>query len=177
MHLDDLDIPIGIERLRHLLDQQHGQIDAEAHIGRQHDRRAPGCRFDGGTVGSLEAGRADHMGVAMLGGEAGMGHRCGRRGEIEHSVGGCKERVGIIRERDPDGLDPGESPQILAQRGIARPLRAAGDDAAGRRRNRRQQHAPHAPRCADDTDLHRHVFTTMFPSSAIRQIPMIGTGI
>ena len=61
MHLENFDVVILIERLRHALDQRRQQIDAEAHIAGLDDDGALGRFGDHGLLLGGVAGGADDM--------------------------------------------------------------------------------------------------------------------
>ena len=80
MHLEDLDVEIGVERLRRLAHQDREEVDAEAHVAGLDDHGMARGRLDLLLVIGGEAGGADDMDDARLCGELGEGDgRGGRR--------------------------------------------------------------------------------------------------
>ena len=73
VHLEDLDVEIGVERLRRLAHQGGEQIDAEAHIAGLDDDRMARGGLELLLVVGREAGGADDMDDARLRGEFGEG--------------------------------------------------------------------------------------------------------
>ncbi len=71
MHLENFDVERGIERLGHALGQRRQQIDAEAHIAGLDDLGRLGRVLDLAFVGGAQAGGADDVHLAGLGGERG----------------------------------------------------------------------------------------------------------
>ena len=73
MHFQNFDVERVVERLGDALGQRRQQIDAEAHIAGLDDHRALGGVLDLGLVGGAQAGGADDVHLAGLGGERGKG--------------------------------------------------------------------------------------------------------
>ena len=99
VHLEDLDVEIVVERLRRLADEHGEEIDAEAHVARLDHRRVTGRGDDLRLVLRADAGGADDVDDAGLGGE--LGELDGRRGngEIEDAIGLGEDRQGIVGDR------------------------------------------------------------------------------
>ena len=124
MHLDDLDVEIGVERLRRLADEDGEEVDAEAHVAGLDDRRMARRRGDLRLVVGGQAGRADDMDDARLRGELGEGDGRGGRGEVEDAVGLGEGRERIVGERDAVRREAGEFAGILADLRRARRARS-----------------------------------------------------
>ena len=69
VHLEDLDVEVGIERLGDLARQRGQQIDAEAHVAGLDDGGVAGGGGDLGSSLGLHAGGAEHVHDAGVGGE------------------------------------------------------------------------------------------------------------
>ena len=146
MCLDDLDIPVGIQRLGHLARQPRQQIDPEAHVARAHN---DGVTRRGGQLRQLlglEPRRADDMDRARLRGQRCEFDRRRRGGEVDHrlrlrksfqrivghghAIGGPAHRLAQVAP------DPGRS---FAFHGTDQPHPVGGPDQP-------DEHAPHPAR-------------------------------
>jgi len=152
MHLDDLDVPGGIEGAGDGGDQPGQQVDAQAHIGAEDDGRTPGGLGEAGLPGGVDAGGADDMGLAARCGELGMGDAGGRLAEFDDGIAGGEQGLGILAQRHARRLEPGEPAEIGPDLRRAGALDAAGEAEAGRGRGQAQQHAPHPAGGAGDAD-------------------------
>ena len=154
VHLQDLDVELRAERLRHALGEEREQVDAKAHIAGLDDGRMTGRRLDLGLVGLGEARRADDMNDARLSGEGREGDGRGGRGEIEHAVDIGEHGERIVGDGDAERVEPGDLADIAADRRRALDLDAAGDGAARRRHERAGQRLAHAPSGPENSQFH-----------------------
>ncbi len=160
MHFKDFDIPFGIENPRHFLHHLLQQVDAEAHIGGQHDRRPLGQPTDRRQLIGIQPSGTDDMGTAKFCGKAGMQHRRRGIGEIDHDIRRLEQRGGIFRHRNAQGLDPRQGTEILAHGRRTPPLGTADHHHAGRIDQQFEQHLPHATGATDDRNLDRPIALT-----------------
>ena len=126
VHLENFNIELVIERLRHALDQRGKQVDAHAHVAGLDDDRAL-CRLrDQLLVFTAEAGGADDVDEPCP--CRVLGERDGRRrhGEIKKPVGLRKQRVDIGADLDLIGAEPGQLAGIAADHGGAGSFHGAG---------------------------------------------------
>ena len=167
MHFHDLDIPGGIECAGDLAHQLGQKIDPEAHIGGEDDGGLPAGLGQRLASVLIDARGTDDMSLGRGSGEPGMGKaRLGRR-EIEHRIGCGEDLLGIVPERQSQGFEPGEQPQILAQVGGAFFLAAARQAESRRARRKAQQQATHPPARAHHADpAVFHVAPVSSPSTA-----------
>jgi hypothetical protein len=152
VHLDDLDVVVGIELGRRLLDQRQQEIDPEAHVRRLDNGRVARRAHDRRVVVRAQTRGADDVHRLGLGGQLRVGDAGGGRGEVNHRFRPGEELERIGGHRDAQLADPGQITQILAQLGAVRLFGPAGDLAARGAVNRAQHHAPHAPGAADHAD-------------------------
>ena len=75
VHLQDLDVEVFAERRRDLAHEAREQVDAERHVAGLDDARMARGRLQLGEIGLLQAGGADHVDDAGLGGERREGRR------------------------------------------------------------------------------------------------------
>jgi hypothetical protein len=150
---DDLDVPIGAEPARHLLDDAQQYIDAEAHIGRPDNRDMARRLAHHVALFGRQPGGADDHRLAKLGGERGMLGGRRRRGELQYHVADADQLVDGLADRDPDPPDTGEFADVLVDITAARRLAAAGDATIFGRRDLGDQHPSHSAAASDDADL------------------------
>src|SRR5579875_809123 len=153
MHLEDLDVPIGPEPTRHLLDDDQQHVHAKAHIRRPYERYgARGAAYRFALLGR-QAGRADHHRFADGGGERGMrGGRFGR-GEFDDDIAVAHQLFDVLADRDADPPDTGELADILIDVAAAGRFAAAGDGATRGRGDLGDQPPAHAAAAADAPQL------------------------
>jgi hypothetical protein len=123
VHLENLDVPIGIERVGNLLDHAQQQIEADAHIRRQHDGGLLGGAVESRHLWRLEAGGADDVDLLFLGSLLDMHDRGGRACEFEHRIGLGEEIGGIVSDTDAErGCS---MPATTRQRSLAATVRTS----------------------------------------------------
>ena len=107
-----------------------------------------------GEVGLGQAGGADDMGDARLGGQ--RRHLDARRGggEIDDSVGGERRRQRVVADHDPARADAGDEAGVRAERRRALAFDRGGERHARRLGDRLDQHPSHAPGGAGDDQPH-----------------------
>ena len=163
--LDDLDVEAVGERTRGDVEELQDDVDADAHVGRHHDRDVRRVGFDLGLLGGAEAGRSDHRGDAELAAQGEVGERSLGPGEIDQDLArrergarvgadddaarAAEKGAGVRADRGAAGdvesageREVGAGGEGLDQR-LSHPARGAGDgDAAARRDARRARHEP-----------------------------------
>ncbi len=87
VRFDHLDIERLVERGGDLFGELHQQVHAKAHVAGADDRGVAGGGVKLGDILARQAGGADHVHGAGLGGERGQRHGGGRRGEVDHRLG------------------------------------------------------------------------------------------
>ena len=101
-----------------------------------------------------EAGGAEDVDLAGLGGELGIDHAGGGNGEIDEPVGARKQRRGVGRHLDAVGAEARKLAGVAPDhRGARRIDRARERDAVGRR-DGLDQRAAHAPAGAGHDQPH-----------------------
>ncbi len=155
VHLDHLDIPVGVEDARDLLDHLLQQVDAERHVRGQHDRHPLRGAADGAHLVAVQPGRADHMRGAGLGREARMLRRRRWTGEIDHHIRLLEQGLRIVTDDDAEWLAAGQRAEIPSQHMRALAFGAADHKHAGGRHQQLQEHLPHAAGTAGDADANR----------------------
>jgi drug/metabolite transporter (DMT)-like permease len=155
MHLDDLDIPVGIEGTRDLPHQLQEERDAEAHVRCQHDGGLLRRPAEGRDLRRLQAGGADDVDLVPARRQLGMLHGGGRIRELEHRIGRAEQLRRIIADGDAQGIDAGDETDILADDGSPGALAAADYEAAIAGGGGPHQHLPHPAGATDDADLER----------------------
>ena len=155
VHFQHLDVEIfRSERLGRLLDEHREQIDAEAHIAGFDDRRVAGGCGDLCIVLGGAAGGADDMHDPRLRGIAGKLDACGGNAEIEHAIGLCEGRQGIVGDGDAQRSDAGEFAGILAEIWGAWPFDRRRDARPGNRVDGANQRLAHAAGGSYDDEAH-----------------------
>ena len=119
VHLDNLDVEIGIERLRRLADERGKEIDAEAHIARLDDHRPLRVVGDRRLVGCRKPGRADDVDDASLRREVGEEDRGCRRREVEDAVGLGEQRERVGADRNAVRAEPRKFAESLPSSGVS----------------------------------------------------------
>ena len=158
MHLDDFDIPTGVETVTDALDESRQKGNAEAHIGGKHDWRALRGTADRRFLTFAETGRADHMGAPGRGGEPGVMDRRFGTGELNDDVALLDQGARILRGHQPEGLHAGDAAEILPDLRAARLLHPAGEPAlAAGLQDRVQQQPTHTSAATDHTDADGHL--------------------
>ena len=76
------------------------------------------------------------------------------QGEIDDHVGGSKKGLGIVAHHQSQGARADKDAEIGSDRRRAGDLGSSGQRAALGLQDRLDQHAPHAPGAADDSDFH-----------------------
>ncbi len=132
-------------------DQAGQQVDAERHVAGLDDPGVERRRLQLGEIVRRQAGGADHVDDAGLGGEFGVEHRRGRRREVEDAVGLGEDGQRIVGDRDAPRRQPGEHARILAERRRPLALDRAGERAALGAGHGLDQHPPHAPEAPTTT--------------------------
>ncbi len=154
MHLQDLDVVVGVERLGDLAGEGGEQIDAEAHVAGGDDGGVAGGGRNLGLVLGLEAGGAVYVHDAGVGGEAGEFHRGLGDREIEHRIDLGEQLERVVRDEDAELAETRQQADVLTQRDRAFLLDGAGDDTVLPRVDGPHQLAPHPPGRPGDGDLH-----------------------
>ena len=114
----------------------------------------PGGGLDLGVVVGAEAGGAEHVHDAGVGGEpreldGGLGHR-----EVEHGVHLGEHLERIVGDGDAELAEPRQQADILAERDRPLLLDGAGDDAVLPAVDGADELAPHPPGRSSHGDLH-----------------------
>ena len=122
------------ERRGYLAHEAREQVDAERHVAGLDDARMARGRFELGEIGLLQAGGADHVDDARLGGERREGDGGGGRREVEHAVGLGEDGQRIVGHVHVEQADAGEQPGIVPERGRALPLDGADEACSPRSR-------------------------------------------
>ena len=150
VHLDDLDVVVGIEGAGDLLGHQLQQVHAEAHVGGLHHHGLDRRRFDDRLLLRTETSGADHVDHLGLRGQRGVA--AGRRGagEVDHRICLGEERHRVVAHRDAERAGANQLTEVAADGRVARLVAAAGNDAALGGVDGGQIHAAHAAGAADD---------------------------
>ena len=154
VHLEDLDVEILAEGLRHLADEPGQQVDPERHIAGLNDAGAGRRLAKLAGVGIGEARRADHVDDAGFRRKARQRDRGGRRREVDEAVRPFSDRARIVADRYHELGHARQEPGVLSEGDRARALEGADELAAVRLGDRLDEHAPHAPGRADHHQPH-----------------------
>ena len=154
MHLDDFDVVVRPEDRRDAPSQAEQHVDADAHIGGDHDRHAPGRLGQRLAMLDAQAGGADDQRGAVLLGVAGILEGGGGTGEVDDDVGHGEQLRRIVADANAGRRDAGERTQITADGEMAGCLETANQAGAGRLQHRLHQHPPHPPSAAGNSDPH-----------------------
>ena len=138
MHLQDLDVEVGIERLRHLARERGQQVDAEAHVAGRDDggmagggarswpRPPASCRW---CRARARCGRWRRAPANST--------RGGRHREIEHRVDLGEQSRAVVGDDDAELAEARQQADVLAERDRAFLLDGAADHAVVPGRARR----------------------------------------
>src|ERR1700736_5196381 len=126
VHFHDLDVPIGAEPPRDLLDEPQKQIDPETHVRRPDDRDNARGLADRLALLGREAGCADHHRLAEPRGKRGIGGRSRGGSEVDHHIAVADQLLGAVADRNTGAADTGQFADIVVDMGAARPGAAAG---------------------------------------------------
>ncbi len=154
VHLDDLDVVVRTEDRRDAARQAEQQVDADAHVGGDDHRHAPGGLRQSFVVLGAEPGGADDQRGRVLLGVARIFEDRGGDREVDDDVGGGEQQRRIVADVNAGGLDPGERADVAAYGRMAGPLDPAGEAGAGRFQHRLHQHPAHSPGAAGNPDPH-----------------------
>lgn len=100
MRFDDFDVIAFVKTLRCHFKQLHRHIDADAHVGGEHDRGFFGCSSNGCLAGVIKAGGADNHLDAVRGAIFQMPESAFRAGEINQvlCIGQALGQIGFDRD-------------------------------------------------------------------------------
>ena len=156
VHLENLDVEIGVERLRRLADERGEEIDAEAHIAGLDDHRLARRGDELRLVVGRKPGGADDMDDARLRGEVGEERRVAAGvGEVEDAVG-LGEEAGAGRRliAMPFGPSPASSPESLPSSGVPPRSTAPASVTPSRRGDDADERPPHPAGGAGNDQSH-----------------------
>jgi hypothetical protein len=151
VRFDDLDVVAGRKRLGRHFEQLEGDVDADAHVGRHHDRDVFRCRGDLGLLRVAEAGGADHGLHAQFAADGEVRQRAFGPREVDQHLGVLEAGAQVGHDRDAArGAEKGG--RIAAERRAAGDIERTGEAAILRLAHGLDQHVPHAPGSACDRD-------------------------
>ena len=106
VHLDDLDVPVGVEPQRRLAHQVEQHRHAERGVARLEHRDLFGCRIAKPVVAFFEAGGADHNGNSRRDGRIEVGLKRRGAGEIDQHVADLcqRQRIAALIDSARQGL-------------------------------------------------------------------------
>ncbi len=156
VHLDDLDVVVGAQRLGRLADEHREHVHAEAHVAGLDDDRVAARGAELPEVGLAQSRGSDDMDEARLRRDLREGRGGGGVREVQHAVrrreGG--QRVG--GHGHAYGTQPRREPRILAERRGIPALYGRGQHDAGRPVDGPHERLAHAARRSDDHEPHVH---------------------
>ena len=157
MGLADLGVvAVPAQRAGRELGELEQYVDAETHVGCEHDRQRPGDPRQLPLLRRAVPGGADHERAARgptseRVADRGVGER-----EVDGDVGALERTLDPVGDRDGERRRAGERAGVLSDRGVAWRGQRAGQAQAGRvGGEQRDDAAPHATRRAEHRDVQR----------------------
>src|SRR5690625_2142779 len=149
VHLQDLDIVVGPQRPRGLLNKKRQQTDAKAHVAGV-DKGDFLCSLpQHRQLRLLQPGGANDQCLLLLGREAGMDKRCLRCREVDGDVTALQSLRHLSGCRDTDVTMSSQRPEIPADQRAVRPEGTSDQTTALRLETDGKKPPPHAPATAE----------------------------
>jgi hypothetical protein len=153
MRLDDFNIDRIAQHARGGIDQLEAQVDAGAHVGRQHDGDILRRHLDLSTLRGAESGSADHHPLIVLAADRNIVERCFWPGEVDYHVDPTYDNAQTGLDRDAEFAYARGLAGVRPDQGAIRVFNSRREIKGFIGLARLDERPAHAPASAVDADL------------------------